>query len=41
MSMTLYDGVVQKMEIVTSPINGRFFRYPVNEDDGIEIFLNS
>lgn len=39
--MTLYDGVVQKMHFSISPINGRYFRYPVNEEDSIEIFLNS
>jgi len=39
--ITLYDGVLQKIDTIVSKNNTKRFRYPLNIDDNVEIFLTT
>lgn len=39
--ITLYNGVLQKIDTIISRTNIRRFRYPLNIDDNVEIFLTT
>lgn len=39
--ITLYDGVVQKIETELGRNTGKYFRVPIDLEDGAEIFITS
>lgn len=39
--ITIYDGVVQKINAVITQSKGRYFRYPLSSFESLEIFLTS
>lgn len=39
--ITLYDGVVQKIETNLNKTLGKYFRMPIFTNEGVEIFITS